>query len=388
MIQLTKSPIGGDVRIGNIQYIRQTIQIFNGLLQPISIGYRTAVLRMVEDYVSVFGGRNTELSAFDTFLAQESHRCALLLAPTGRGKTALLIHWLKQVQINEQWTVVFAPISRRYQTASAQQTLGVLAEALAAFHGEQPQGYIVSPDQLRPVIADYLRRDPPIGKRLLLVLDGLDEATGWSIGPDLFPRTIGSHLRIVVAAREQAQKTYVDWLTELGWTTQQTWNLSLPLLSRTAISDILQSMDNQLVSLATDVDLLNELERVSQGDPLTIRFLVEGLHDGTISADRLSQMPPGLEAYVRVWLEELRRQSVQTDAIYRLLGLCAVAHGPLTTDDLQVLAPEQFARLVVLREAVRNVARFIIGDGSKVSGYTFNHARLRELFLEKGAFTS
>src|SRR5207249_706152 len=104
----------------------------------------------------------------------------LLLAPTGRGKTALLIHWVAHVQVVGAWTVVFAPISLRFQTASETVTLGALAHGLAAFHGETARlhTYNMTPDQLRPLIADYLRRDPPVGHRLLLVLDGLDEAVG------------------------------------------------------------------------------------------------------------------------------------------------------------------------------------------------------------------
>src|SRR5205085_1316036 len=103
------------------------------------------------------------------------------------------IHWLACIQPRGEWTVVFAPISRRYQTASAEVTLGALAQALAAFHGETEhiQTYNTTPDQLRPLVAEYLRRDPPDDRRLLLVLDGLDEAVGWSVSRDLFPRTFG-----------------------------------------------------------------------------------------------------------------------------------------------------------------------------------------------------
>jgi hypothetical protein len=56
--------------------------------------FRTAVLRMVEDYEAVFGGRDAELAALDAFLTQDKQPYTLLLAPTGRGKTALLIHWI------------------------------------------------------------------------------------------------------------------------------------------------------------------------------------------------------------------------------------------------------------------------------------------------------
>ena len=347
--------------------------------------YRSAISRMVEDYEAIFGGRDTELAELDAFLNQETQPFALLLAPTGRGKTALLIHWVTRVQATENWTVIFVPISLRYQTADAGSALGALAHLLAESYGEREklQTYNTTPDQMRPIIADFLRRSPPDGQRLLLILDGMDEAIGWSVGRDLFPRTPGSHLRIVASAREMAHTTYDDWLDQLGWHSQQTWSMTLPGLNREAAADILRRMAEPLTALATDVDVLTEITRVSEGDPLTIRLLIEALQDGTLSPGNLTRLPPGLEPFVRSWLGELEQHSSQTPAIYLLLGLCAVALGPLTHADLEQLAPEMFQRRVQLRQAASSVARFIIGDGSDHRGYIFSHPRLRELFLEQ-----
>ena len=61
-------------------------------------------------------------------------------------------------------------------------------------------------------------RPLPDGRRLLLVLDGLDEAADWEAGPDLFPPQIGRHARVVVSARLLAGDTDAgDWLRRLGW---------------------------------------------------------------------------------------------------------------------------------------------------------------------------
>ena len=105
----------------------------------------------------------------------------------------------------------------------------MLASALAAFHHETAklQVYNTSPDQLRPLVADYLRREPS-GGRLVVVLDGLDEAVGWDVGRDLFPRTMGPHLRVVASARRVAHKTRDDWLEELGWRSERTFDVPLP----------------------------------------------------------------------------------------------------------------------------------------------------------------
>jgi hypothetical protein len=370
----------GQIFIDGPMFVQQIIRV----LQPTSPGFRSAVLRMVEDYTAVFGGRDAQLAALDAFLEGDKSY-ALLIAPTGRGKTALLIHWAAWVQATGRWAVVFAPISLRYQTAWADVTLGAIAAALADLHGETAQldAYRQTPGDLRAIVADYLRRPLPDDRRLLLILDGLDEAVGWQIGRDLFPRTPGPHLQIVASTRQLANTTHADWLDQLGWRAAKTVDIVLPELDRTAVSDILHRMDNPLDALATDVDLVTEIARVSQGDPLTIRLLVEALQDGALTPGKLTHLPPGLEAFVRSWLDELQQHSAQHATIRTLLGLCATALGPLTIDNLEALAPDHFQVRAALNQATRSVARFVIGDGSEESGYVFSHPRLRELFLEK-----
>lgn len=250
-------------------YIRESIdELLNRRVSPLPS--EAIVQGMIEEYEEIFGGRRTELAALDAFLGQSEQLYALILAPTGLGKTALLIHWVVRVQAAGRWTVVFVPISRRFGTASEQAVLGRLALALAAFHGQTLQGYDLSPEQLRGSIADFLRREPPSWRRLLVVLDGLDEAVA---GPSLlrgrFPRTPGPHLRVVASARDVADKTRADWLAELGWEVNQTQNIPLGKLVREDVAEILQQARGLPCPPETDVDLVTQVYRVSKGDPLT-----------------------------------------------------------------------------------------------------------------------
>jgi len=236
---------------------------------------------------------------------------------------------------------------------------------------------------LRPLIADWLQRTPPDGQRLLVVLDGLDEAIGWEVNRKLFPSDFPPHTKLLASAREMGLRSRHDWLNTLGWRDTQIFAPTLRPLQRSAVADILQRMGAPLDTLATDIDLLDELERISEGDPLTIRLLVEALRDEELPLARLTRLPPGLESFVRDWLEELERRGTERRAVRTLLELCAVALGPLTADDLEQLAPEPFAVSAELDQAVQAVARFIIGDGSAERGYVFSHPRLRELYHEQ-----
>lgn len=346
--------------------------------------YHGAVGRVVEEYSSVFGGRIAELAMLDAFLDDARGACGLLLAPTGRGKTALLIRWVELVRARPGWMVVFVPVSRRFDTATAGVVLGLLVQGLARFFGESLQGVAQSSDLLRPQVAGYLRRGVDVGdeRRLLVVLDGVDEAVGWEVDASLFPRTIGSGIKVVVSAREQAHFRYDDWLQRFGWGSVQTVALSLPLLRRGDVADVLRCMGDPLSDLAGDVDFLAELVRLSEGEPLTIVMLVRSLQAGEIAPGRLSGMTPGLAAVVRVWLDELERVCVDSPAVHALLSLCAVALGPLTAVDLGVLDAERFAGRARLNQAAKQVRRFVLGDGGE-QGYVFSHPKLRELFVEE-----
>jgi hypothetical protein len=351
---------------------------FDSLPVHVPWPHGAALSNMLDDYLKTFDGRADQLTALDDYLRQSERSFGLLLAPTGRGKTALLIKWMVDVRAGSEWSVVFVPISRRYQTATADVVFGTLVRALAEFH-EQPNS--ATPDQYRSVAAALLREAIPAGRRLLVVLDGLDEAVGWRIGPDLFPPAPDPSIRILASAREVADKVTADWLVELGWAHERTHLISLPPLPRKDTARILQRAGYQPGPSAGDA-VLDEVFRIAQGDPLTTRYLAEGLTSGSVKPKDLQKLTPTLKSLVRMWLDQLREPRVSESA-YELLRICAAAFGPLTADDVRQLGGDAFSRHTNLRDAVEQVRRFIIGQGTAENGYVFSHPRLREQFWEE-----
>jgi hypothetical protein len=360
--------------------------VYQAILRPLPVDLRALVQPLIEAYTAIFGGRDAELNRLDAFLADERHPFGLLVAPTGLGKTALLVHWIRRVQqrTDNRWQIIFVPVSIRYQTAGEQVALRMLAHSLAEFHHdlEQFRQYEQSPAGLRALVIDYLRRPLPDGSRLLLVLDGIDEAVGWKVGPlCAVPPQVG--LKIVVAARQRADMGHTEWTAHLDWDAGQVAHFHLTGLDRAALIALLKAQDERLAALADDPAFVAEFERVSEGDPLTCNLLIKALLGNTLSPTDLSRRPPGLEAFLRDWVETLRRMRQESAAIRELLALCAVAYGPLTSDDLSALAPTVFSDQSVIVDAVHSdeVARFIITVGEH--SYVFSHQRLREVFLEQ-----
>ncbi|MBE9508761.1 MAG: protein kinase [Chloroflexi bacterium] len=352
---------------------------FGALVTQVPFAYRENMRRVLEDYTSVFGGRESEMEALDNWLSDPGQPGGIMQASAGRGKTALLVNWALDVQGSGGWRVVFHPISIRYQTADVNATVRCLAHALAPLFDSELPGSNQSPDVIRPQVTEWLRRGLPEGEQLLVIVDGLDETVGWPV-ETLFPRTPGPGVRLLVSARPLAGTDRLAWTTRLKWDVAATRFFDLGGLDRAALAEMLRMLpDEDLSALADDDTFVAELARVSEGDPLTTRMIVDALRIGDLTPQALSRRPPGLKAYLEDWLRELEERA-ESEAFWRLLGLCAAALGPLTAEDLAALAPDVFNTGRHIRSAVRAVERFILGDGTPESGYVFSHPRLREFF--------
>ena len=105
---------------------------------------------------------------------------------------------------------------------------------------------------------------------MVVILDGLDEATGWTPGQGLFSADPPDGLRVLVTARTGPGDIAIGgWATTLGWANPQLAIITtLSGLDRRGVEDALVSVGNPLDKLATKVDVVGELHRLSEGDPL------------------------------------------------------------------------------------------------------------------------
>ena len=353
--------------------------------QSLPANRNALIQRLITHYTvdDIFVGRDVELAQLDAFLA-DKRPYGLLAAPTGLGKTALLVHWAARVQQHTDWRICFAPINLHFGTAGEQAALEILAHSLADLHNDtqQFQRYDHSPFSLRALISDYLHRPLPPDVRLVLIVDGIDEAIGWEIG-QLCLVPPDSAVKIIVAARQRDDMGHVEWMAHLGWEAGLVTCFHLTGLDRAALIALLQAQGGQLAALAADPNFVAQFERVSEGNPLTCNLLIKALPGKIPTLADLSQRPPGLSVFLRDWMETLRRQRQQSQEVLELLALCAIAYGPLASDDLQALAPEIFNQQSSMVDAVQSdeVARFIITVGEQTC--IFSHQRLREVFLEE-----
>ncbi len=342
-----------------------------------------------------FGGRQQQLDKLHAWLDDPvAPPYYLMSAEAGRGKSALVCRWLAQLTTRPDLALIFLPISIRFETATQDVVFAALAARLAAVFGEEMKAATLSAEEWKGVCQSYLRRSLPDGKRLLVILDGLDEAAGWTPGRGIFSADPPDGLRVLVTARTRPGAS--SWTTPLGWEDPRLARIvTLSKLNRHGVEQVLASMGNPLDTLATKVDVVGELYRLSEeGDPLLVRLYVDDLvkqgDPATIlRAEDLLRIPSGFEGYFDFWWQE---QQVQWDLqgrdpilehahLRRLINALSGALGPLTIDDLSMLHND-LADSLLLRRLVDIVRRWLIGDGRQ-SGYSFSHSRLNYYFWEQ-----
>lgn len=384
--------------------ISQVVQILVQGLNGLPTDYSTRIQNFLHEYLGTseqpvpFGGRKAELEALDKWLKEPSASpYALLIAEAGRGKSALLVRWVESLIARGEVHVVFVPVSIRFETNRASVAFTALAARLSEIYGEPVKWKDLSAQQWRGVCESYLKRTPPDGKPLLVILDGLDEAADFTIKASFFPLRPPSGVRAVISARYLAGDVDESgWRRRLGWKSEAlAVNLPLPPLTPDGLRDVLRQMGHPLDQLATNVDVVGELYRLSEGDPLLVGLYVEALlpygdHTAIMTPEELQAIQPGLSGYFERWWEEQEEQWGQQERdplgereeVLDFFNLCAAALGPLTRNEIAEIAGGRLSSGMRLKKITKEVERFIIGDGKKL-GYTFSHSRLGYYFWEE-----
>ena len=385
----------GNFILGNNNTINNIVQGYGELLTR----YDTNVRNFLEYYLGTeghpvpFGGREKDLQALDRWLMDnESPHYAMLAAPAGRGKSALLAQWVTGLQSRPAAPhIIFFPISLRFETHLESVAFAALA-ARAGYLFDEKVANTPDVKQYRGLFADFLNRPHPDGKPTLVVLDGLDEAANWTIGLDIFPPNPPNHLKVLIAARPLAGDHGPEgWLDRLGWNgPHPAYTIQLHTLKKEGVQDILKQMRDPLDRLSASFNILDALYHLTQGDPLLVRLYVDALvaQQGQASLFRpedIQNLEPGLTGFFKRWFEEQQKlwgdkTSLKDKGVRELLNLCAAAEGPLSKDDVLAIESGPFeGDPLLLEETAKDLSRFIIGDGLK-AGYVFSHPQLKEYF--------
>ena len=354
-----------------------------------------------------FGGRDCELRRLDAWLSDAIHAPRLLLTgPAGRGKSALLLHWIDRLRESHVigdggWRHAFLPISIRVGTHRPEVFLAALGRRLSEISGEDFAGRADADPQkgvyaLRDLFDRIVRGD----RRILVVIDGIDEAIGGGFDPAMLPVRLRPNLRILLSARWLAgDSNSRGWASRLGWDRGVAFEpFDLDRLETLDVRDVLAKLGPPGETLAGDRALIERLVALSEGEPLLIRFYCEDLwpliESGTrVTLKDLEGLEPGFNNYFRRWFKRQEKAWPEGDGVIgeleidAVLSTLAFALGPLEERELLSFLKDfhDMKRALAGDRLLRPLRRFVFGNGKRGSGYALSHPRIG-LYLQEERF--
>lgn len=139
------------------------------------------------------------------------------------------------------------------------------------------------------------------------------------------------------------------------------------------IQSLLQAAGGDDLLAVDNAAFIQDVLRVSEGDPFYVHFLVEDLLNGRIQPENINQQPTGLDEYLRAWWEQVASAARSEQDIRDVLGSLAVALGRLSRNDLVEMFPDLGWALDGVLSELR---RFVIGNERE--DYALSHPRFAD----------
>jgi nucleoside phosphorylase/tetratricopeptide (TPR) repeat protein len=304
--------------------------------------------RMIDDHAPCVG-RSDLLAELSRFVASSRSGRALLMAPTGMGKTAALIEWTRRLQSSPDVWPVFVPISRAYDHATPAAVLGRMVRKLQRCYGDGDPEPLVDVGRTPPVIYRYLQRAPPHDRKLVLVIDGIDEATGWKVPRTLVPDKLGERVRVVVAAREHANLDRARVCEQLGWSEATTTMLGehpAVAVSHAGHADSLRDLGKLREAEDQYVHALAIVQNAKPLNELVLAMCLNNLGDIYRRQGQYIRAEPPLREALAIRMRHYGRQHLDIARSFHDLGLLHFEQGQYNE------AEQLFRDAVAIRQAL------------------------------------
>ncbi len=347
-----------DSRVQKLKWDHEIEQYWRAVTRPappIPLNVSSAVIKdklLIENFLSYyiggdrsprpFGGRNAELQKLDSWLNDTTApTLAIYTGTAGMGKSTILAHWFKSLAARHDIESIFVPVSIRFGFNSEPQIFGYICSRLLQL--VTPNEAVNSLHQDKRALFTYLvGQHVRYPKTVLLIIDGLDEAAGWDVDISLFPTNTSLQIKILLSARDIANRRGFGWLQALGWDRQgyACW-FKLGPLSLLKIQEAMKQIGGEYAIAADDPIVLTRIFELTGGDPLILCLLFEEIAGKKASHlnKELDMWQPGLEGVFDRWWKEQeslwgKRFSELEVAARQMLNTIALTLAPLPIADL------------------------------------------------------
>ena len=309
---------------------------------------RIDVRDRVAELSVAFYGRGKELKKLDDFIEGRDRGLAVVAAPAGSGKSALLAGWLNRrrsfgdIVVRHFISTNFEPATTN--SVSALRHLTAQLRDLDGLDPADPANRISDSEvSLIDKLVERVGRPPPGGERLIVLVDGLDDLE--QPLTDVFVRgTLAERVFLVVSGRALAGETPPHlrrWLEIRG---VAPWRFDVPGLP---VADVLLWLEEYVGHLheAEMGRIAEELRRTTEGLPLFLHYVMEDLRANLPRAktpeERMAlvgDLPAGFASYVSGQLEKLRGtfgSPQDFDSWRKLFALLTQTRGPIEAAEIK-----------------------------------------------------
>jgi tetratricopeptide (TPR) repeat protein len=337
-----------------------------------------------------FVPREGALQQLENWLTRESG-VAILHAPAGYGKTTFLAHLVKASREAGDTRVVYHFFSKDpdlggYATSLGNALAHLLGQVAAITDSSQSREGLyasaVDPDSRRAQLENTIQElKLAEGERLLIVLDGLDEADETLHPPLRKPLPAG--VFVVVSGRWDGAGNPPDYLQH--WLEIADEIIPIDAMSASEIAQWLQQAgDGELRAYADDDAFVQQILEKTDGLPLFLDFLLDDLLQAVKQSQNvrqvLHQTPTGFSNYVRQQFRQLAASVGQQPAVRTLFGILSVSKGALREDEIAKLTGLSGWDLAALPSQATRWWRIGGEDGKRT--YSFAHPLLAVEFAK------
>ncbi|MDF2188287.1 serine protease [Paraflavitalea sp. CAU 1676] len=345
-----------------------------------------------------FGGRKEELLGLDTWLDDVAESpYSLYTGPAGHGKSALLVHWLmnlqKSIETGERTalTIIFVPISIRFDFNTEERVFAYILDRLHALNTQANTATNTTREYIRQ-FSRLIWSNQRYQTKVLLIMDGLDEAAGWDVNASMFPLNCSPDIKVLLSARDMAGRAGRQWLECLGWEkTDNAKHFQLAPLTIQKLKDALEETGAISVSKKGGQKLYHDLFQLTGGDPLTLGLILEELiaKKTTIDSLKLDALEPGLEGFFNRWWREQeqlwgKKINQMAPTANFILHSLALLFSPISIKEFSALVRRYDANIdgYGLDEMIAVLGRFVLRTQNG-KALTISHPKFSEFLVNK-----
>lgn len=343
---------------------------------------------LIEEHSRLFAGREAILSELEQFMDDPAGGYRLIQAGAGLGKTALMANLVARHRETLAYHFFTPSLPESLQEGLF---LRSILEQIGPWYGLSAP-LTGQPEELRKYYDALLGQAPR--ERHTIVLDGLDEVTGWDLSRYL-TRKLPPGLHFILTVRDTGGNPTLDFALPA----EQVRPMWLHGLTREGVRAVFRAAGGGALRFAEDDELLDQVLRVTiydKGSPelgadtLFVRLLAEDAAASKLDPARLARMPARMEAYLDRWWRTIRAEFGEEDdrkkrqkALVDLTGTLAAALGPIGAADLEALHASLRSEIErdYVETVVAAVRRIIVRDSR--GDYTLLHPRLRDYLRKK-----